>query len=125
LGKFDLHLKGGRPKSGAELRAVFEKELKVDRAAEIIVEEEKKATPYISGRLKGAWAILKRGWNNTTIVVDVINPTPYANRVNRVGKSAGYADRGAERGRVRAAAEVGANVGNVVKSLWDFSKGKK
>ena len=122
MGKFDMKLKGGRPITGAQLRQKYERTNAVQGAASLVVRAMKAETPFITGRLKGGWAISpgSRGWQGgSTLVENVVNPVPYARKVDRTSRrNAGYIQRGINRAKAEAMERLKVQSASIVAELW-------
>lgn len=115
-----ITIKGGNIKSGPAAKAAIEPELALQAAAGALIKTIQSYTPVRTGNLKGRWGTLQgTRWQGNTLRVDVVNTAPYAQRVNTVGRSAGYADRGIAAGRAQVLSQLKVNVGHVAKQLWD------
>lgn len=115
-----MHLKGGRPITGAELRAKYKRTNAVADGARVVVQAMKAETPKVTGRLAGGWAIGGRGdWQGSTLVETVTNATPYARRVDRTSRrSAGYIARGIARAKADAIRVLKVQSASIAHELW-------
>jgi hypothetical protein len=118
---FQMKMKGGRPRVGADLRAAFERTQTVEKGAGIVLRAMKAETPVVKGRLKGGWAVGQGGgnWQGSTLLETVVNPTPYARRVDRTSRrNAGYIQRGIERAKQEAIEKMKVQAASIVAELW-------
>lgn len=121
MGKFDFKMKGGRPITGSQLRQKYERTGAVQSASALVVKAMKAETPVVTGRLRGGWAISpgSRGWQGSTLVENVVNPTPYARKVDRTSRrNAGYIARGIARAKAEAMERLKVQSASIVAELW-------
>jgi hypothetical protein len=118
---FELKMKGGRPRVGADLRAAYKRTGAVQQGAQIVVRAMKANTPVVKGRLKGGWGMSPNSgnWQGQSLVATVVNPVPYARKVDRTSRrSAGYIARGIARAKADAMEVMKVRSASVVAELW-------
>lgn len=118
-----MDLKGGRPKTGQNLRRAFEETNAVDEGAKAAVNVYRKHSPVVTGNMRGRWGLVagSRRWtSNDVLVADVVNTAPYTRRVDRTSRrNKGFLDRAAKEAAVEVPKVVGARAASIVHHLWD------
>jgi hypothetical protein len=118
---FSMHMKGGRPVTGAELKQRFKNTNAVQTGAQIVIKAMKAETPFITGRLKGGWMSpgSSGDWQGSTLVETVVNAVPYARKVDKLSRrNAGYIARGLARAKEEAIEKMKLKGASVVAELW-------